>query len=152
MRLRIGNANLFRLCRSRLRTMPFDFHACCFIDHLHCCFYPFRPSHTPHPSIYLCYARSLYIDLAAILPQEFNRTHSQFFPPAHLHTNRRSFLVSLHLCSCSRNFVFCSLFRLHVYVCPNPSHLRLRCTPFCWQVFISSILYLPPLVHFVPRR
>jgi hypothetical protein len=25
-----------------------------FIDHLHCCFYPFCPSHTLHPFIYLC--------------------------------------------------------------------------------------------------
>jgi len=42
--------------------------------------------HLIHPSIYDTRAPST-LDLAAILFQDLNLTHSQFFPPAHLHTN-----------------------------------------------------------------
>src|SRR6266702_363979 len=128
MRLRKGNANLFRLCRSRLRTMTFDFHACCFIDHLHCCLSVQSITYTSsiHPSIYATRAPSTIDPAATILSQEFNRTHSQIFPAAHLHTSQRSF---------SFRFIFALVLVIwssaHYFACMYTSaliHLRLRCT------------------------
>jgi hypothetical protein len=104
----------------------------------------FSPSHTPHPSIYLCYARSLYTRPCCHLIPGILNPHAltSFYRRTSPH-NRRSFPFSFIFCSL--NCEFCSLFRLHVYVYLNPSHLRLKCTPLL-AGFFSSILYLPSLL------
>jgi len=111
----------------------------------------FSPSHTPHPSIYLCYARSLYTrPCCHLIPGILNPhapTSSYRRTSPH---NRRSFPFSF--ISCSLNSDFCSLFRLHVYVYLNPSHLRLRCTPLLADLLAVSYICPPSLVHFVPQR
>ena len=136
------NVHPFRQCRSQLRTMIFDFHSCCFIDHLHCCLS--SRAHRIHSVIHHLFILRALIPRTTLLPsypRNLTRTHLQIHPSA-FHPSRRSFhfALSLLLFTLSLTHYFAGIFIL----CRNPTILRSTSTfagRFFYQQYSISAYY-----------
>ena len=139
------SARLSRPWRFRRRTMNFDFSMpVVLLITCTCCLFPQPILAYTHPSsIYATRAPSEN-DLAAILSQELNRTHSHAHPPA-FSSKSTLIPISLHLCFCLRNSVFLLIIcALIPYSCLNPLLLRSMCT--LTGSFLLAVSYIC-LVH-----
>jgi hypothetical protein len=136
------NAHLFRQCRSQLRTMIFDFHSCCFIDHLHCCLS--SRAHLIHSLIHHIFIPRALFPRTTLLPSyPRNLTPIALTNPSSRISSKSTFIpVSPYPRYCFRCLLLIILLAFLFFALIPPSFVSTSTLAGSF-FFISNILYLP---------